>query len=230
MAPKKAPAKKKTTNSNTPVVPNITTYKGQTINWDTPGTRRPTEAFVRPGQTPTTPLAKSTVKNRFEFTGPKLSTGPFANSGNPNSKQFNVTKGNVANAALTVVAAPASVGRGAIGPVTSAVVKKVQKYVGGKALPVLSQGLNKSGAGGRLYGALTPEGVALASTRIGTAAQQGARMGNLSKNALNKSAQIALGVGDDVIRGMNIGGKIVKGGAVTGIVAPKVVPKNKKKK
>ena len=218
-------AKKKTTTT-----PNLYTYNGQTINWDTPGTRRPTEAITRPGQK-AKGLAKSTSTDRFSSTAKtKLSTGPFANSGNPNSKQFNVTKGNVANAALTVVAAPASVGRGAIGPVTSAVVKKVQKYVGGKALPVLSQGLNKSGAGGRLYGALTPEGVALASTRIGTAAQQGARMGNLSKNALNKSAQIALGVGDDVIRGMNIGGKIVKGGAVTGIVAPKVVPKNKKKK
>ena len=219
-----APKKKTTTT------PNLYTYNGQTINWDTPGTRRPTEAITRPGQK-AKGLAKSTTTNRFSSTAKtKLSTGPFANSGNPNSKQFNVTKGNVANAALTIAASPLSVGKGAIGPVTSAVVKKVQKYVGGKALPVLSQGLNKSGAGGRLYGALTPEGVALSSTRIGTSAQQGARMGNLSKNALNKSAQIALGVGDDVIRGINIAGKVVKVGAVGGIVVPKVVTNKKKKK
>ena len=195
-------------------IPSVTTYKGKTINWDTPGTRRPTEAITRPGQTPTTPLAKSTVKNRFEFTGPKLSTGIFAGSGTPlgTGKMFNVTKGNVTNAALTIVASPASVGRGAIGPVTSAVSKQVSKYVGGKSLSVLSQGLNKSGAGGRLYGALTPEGVALASTRIGTPAQQGARMGNLMQGAINNSRQISGSISDDAIRGMNFLGKLIKVG------------------
>jgi hypothetical protein len=219
-----APKKKTTTTSN------LYTYNGQTINWDTPGTRRPTEAITRPGQK-AKGLAKSTTTNRFSSTAKtKLSTGPFANSGNPNSKQFNVTKGNVANAALTIVASPASVGRGAIGPVTSAVSKQVSKYVGGKSLSVLSQGLNKSGAGGRLYGALTPEGVALASTRIGTPSQQSARMGNLMQGAINNSRQISGSISDDAIRGMNFLGKLIKVGAVGGIVAPKVVPKNKKKK
>ena len=178
--------------------PSLTTYKGKTINWDTPGTRRPTEAITRPGQTPTTPLAKSTVKNRFEFTGPKLSTGPFANSGNPNSKQFNVTKGNVANAALTVLASPASVGRGAVGPVTSFLSKKAQQKTGGYLLPILSRG-------------------------------PGGGVGRLMPSTLQRAATSSFPTGNDVIRGVNMAGRFVRYGAVGGIVAPKVVPKKKKK-
>jgi hypothetical protein len=217
-----ADKKKMKTSSSGP------TYNGKKVDWKTPG--KPTEAITNKGQK-ATGLSKPTTQDRFSSTAKtKLSTGPFANSGNPNSKQFNVTKGNVANAAFTVVASPASVGKGALGPVTSAVVKKVEKYVGGKALPVLAQGLDKSGAGGKLYGALTPEGVAIASTRIGSAAQQSARMGNLTKNAINKSTQIAMGVGDDVIRGINMAGKVVKVGAAGALIANTLAPNKKKKK
>jgi hypothetical protein len=209
------------------------TIPSGTINWDRSAPSvAPTAAFTRPGQK-ATGLAKSKVQDRFSSPAKtKLSTGIFAGSGTPlgTGKMFNVTKGNVTNAALTIVASPASVGRGAIGPVTSAVSKQVSKYVGGKSLSVLSQGLNKSGAGGRLYGALTPEGVALASTRIGTPSQQSARMGNLMQGAINNSRQISGSISDDAIRGMNFLGKLIKVGAVGGIVAPKVVPKNKKKK
>jgi hypothetical protein len=180
--------------------PSVTTYKGQTINWDTPGTRRPTEAFTRPGQK-ATGLAKSTVSgNRFSSTAKtKLSTGPFANSGNPNSRQFNVTPGNVANAALTVLASPASVGRGAVGPVTSLLSKKAQQKTGGYLLPILSRG-------------------------------PGGGVGRLMPSTLQRAATSSFPTGNDVIRGVNMAGRFVRYGALGGIVTPQVAPKNKKKK
>lgn len=211
-------------SSSTP----LSTYKGKTINWDKPGTRKPTEAITQKGQK-ATGLAKPTTTDRFSSTAKtKLSTGPFANSGNPNSKQFNVTKGNVANAALTIAASPLSVGRGAVGPVTSAVVKKVNKYVGGKALPVLAKGLDKPGVGGKIKDVITPMGKTIASTRIGTPAQQSAQMGNLMKGAVGKSGQIANSIADDVVRGINIAGKVVKVGAVGAIAANEIKKKKKK--
>lgn len=204
------------------------TYNGKKVDWKTPG--KPTEAITNKGQK-ATGLSKPTTTDRFSSTAKtKLSTGPFANSGNPNSKQFNVTKGNVANAALTVALAPASVGRGAVGPITSAVVKKVEKYVGGKALPVLSKGLEASGAGGKIKDVITPMGKTIASTRIGTAAEQGARMGNLMKGAVGKSGQIAGSVGADVARGMNAAGKVVKVGTAGALLGNAIAPKKKKKK
>jgi hypothetical protein len=216
-----ADKKKMKTSSSGP------TYNGKKVDWKTPG--KPTEAITNKGQK-ATGLAHPTTTDRFSSTAKtKLSTGPFANSGNPNSKQFNITKGNVANAALTVFTAPASVGKSGIGPVTSAVVKKVEKYIGNKAFPVLAKGLEASGAGGKLYGALTPEGVALASTRIGTAAQQSARMENLITGAASKSGRIATSVSNDVVRGMNSAGKIVKTGAAGALLGNAIAPKKKKK-
>ena len=84
--------------------PNLDTYKGQKIDWKTPG--KPTEAITNKGQK-ATGLAKSPVAgNRFSSTAKTTSsTGIFAGTGTPlgAGKMFNITKGNVANAALTVV-------------------------------------------------------------------------------------------------------------------------------
>jgi hypothetical protein len=108
------------------------TYNGKTVNWDKTGTRKPTEAITQKGQK-ATGLAKPTNQNRFSSTAKtKISTGPFANSGNPNSKQFNVTKGNVANAALTAVGG-ASVGKALVKPIVTKIASQAAKEAAKKA-------------------------------------------------------------------------------------------------
>ena len=116
---------KKMTSSTTPKGP---TYKGQTVNWDKPGTRKPTEAITQKGQK-ATGLSKSTVAgNRFSSTakgtGSENMAGTFvkkaaetvakgtialSGAGAVSKAAMKPTKGNIAKAALSV--APIPVGK-----------------------------------------------------------------------------------------------------------------------
>ena len=128
MAAKKSPAKKmaapKTPAKKTTTTPNLYTYNGQTINWDTPGTRRPTEAITRPGQK-AKGLAKSTSTDRFSSTakgtGSENIVGTFvkkaaetvgkgtvaiSGAGAVSKAAMNPTKKNIVSAALAVTPLP----------------------------------------------------------------------------------------------------------------------------
>ncbi len=122
-----------------------------------------------------------------------------------------------------VVLADAALGAG-LAKLIPKVASKVGNVVAESAFGAASKGLNKTGAGGRLYGAQTIKGTALASTRIGTEIQQAARMGNLTKRAEN----IAIATGKD-IAGMTAAG-LKDLGKVTRLGVAGKLGTNKKKK
>jgi hypothetical protein len=212
-------SKKKTSTQTT------ATYKGQKVDWKTPG--KPTEAITNKGQK-ATGLSKPTTQDRFSSTAKtKLSTGHFANSGNPNSKQFNVTKGNVANAALIAVGGP--ILKAATGKIAGVVGQKVSTVVEEAAWNAASKGLGASGAGGKVKNVMTPMGKTLGSSSIGSPAQQAARMNNLAANAEKIAYSTSAEVARKAIRGINSAGKIVRVGASGALIANTLAPKKKKK-
>jgi hypothetical protein len=189
--------------------------------------RKPTEAFTRPGQK-ATGLAKSSISDRFSSnakTKVKSATSGFAGSGTPLGSSMGINplnKGQIANAALTAVALPGS------GQVRNYVAGKVGGRVTQAAFGVASKGLEASGAGGKVKNVMTPMGKTIASTRIGSPAQQAASMGGLIKRAENIGVGTGKEIAGQVVRGMNQAGKIVKGAAVTGLVGKGVASKVKK--
>lgn len=100
------------------------------------------------------------------------------------------------------------------------------------------KGMGASGAGGRLYSAQTPQGPALSSTRIGSSAQQGARMNNLSIPRMNAAMTASQGSAAEIagkaIAGMNMAGKLVRQGvsvtALSKYLENSITPKKNKKK
>jgi hypothetical protein len=173
-----------------------------------------------------------------QFTGKnvpvKKADKGFAGSGAPLAQGFALSQptkpSNVANAALAVTALPGS------GQVRNAVAKKVGKWVGSVAddasFIAKANRLNASGAGGKVSKTMTPFGPTLRSTKIGSPAEQSARMGNLLKGA-EKEARAAGSTAnkiasDEVVRGMNKAGKIVREG--TQLYAANKVNKSTKKK
>jgi hypothetical protein len=115
-------SKKKMTSSTAPKGP---TYKGKTVNWDKPGTRKPTEAITQKGQK-ATGLGKSPVAgNRFSSTakgtGSENKVGSFvknafdavgkgtvslSGAGSVSKAAMNPTKKNIANAVISVAPIP----------------------------------------------------------------------------------------------------------------------------
>jgi hypothetical protein len=73
-------------------------------------------------------------------------------------------------------------------------------------------------------------GKTLGSTRIGSGAQQSARMENLEIAKLKEAVRAGADISSQVVRGMNQAGKIVRGAAITGLVGKGVASKVKKKK
>jgi hypothetical protein len=126
---KKEEADKKKMNASSKVKPNsatsLTTYKGKTIKWDTPGTRKPTEAITQKGQK-ATGLGKSNVAgNRFSSTAKGTGSENFAGTfvmnafdavgkgtvalsgaGSVAKAVMNPTKKNIASAAFAVAPLP----------------------------------------------------------------------------------------------------------------------------
>jgi hypothetical protein len=150
----------------------------------------------------------------------------FAGSGMPLGASLGVskiTKGNVANAALAVTLLPGS------GQVTRYVAGKAGSKVAQAAFKASTKGFGASGAGGKIKNVMTPFGKTIASTRIGSPAQQAASMGNLEIAKAKEAARAGFDIGNQVVRGMNKTSKVVKRTSVVGVGGKAVVDKKKKK-
>jgi hypothetical protein len=185
---------------------------------------KPTAAFTKPGQK-ATGLAKSTVKDRFSSTAktPVKNAGSgFAGSGSSLGSSLGVskiTKGSVANAALAATLLPGS------GQVTRYVAGKAGGIVANAALKASTKGFGASGAGGKIKNVMTPMGPTIASTSIGSAGQQSARMNNLLTGKVKEATSAGLDVANKVVRGMGKAGNIVKAGSIAAVATPPIAKK-----
>ena len=153
----------------------------------------------------------------------------FAGSGTPLGTSIagsNLSKGNVASAALLVTALPAKAGS----VVAIGGGKIVGKLLGRYAIPAIegagnltwtaaTKGLNAIGEGGKTYIANTVFGKTLASTQLASAAQTAGRLTGLEANAARISTQAARGAaagGINILKDIQTGKKIVNGAAALG--------------
>ena len=192
---------------------------------------KPTAAFTKPGQK-ATGLAKSTVKDRFASTAKtpvKKANSGFAGSGSSLGSSLGVskiTKGGVANAAFAATLLPG----------TGQVAKYLGAKAGGKvvdaAFKASTKGFGASGAGGKVKNVMTPFGKTLGYTSIGSTGQQSARMGNLEIAKIKEAVAAGSDIGKQVIRAVNMSGKVVKvttGTGLAGKAAYSKIKKNTKK-
>lgn len=197
----------------------------------------PTAKVGKPkNQTEADKAATAKANKNPQFTGknvPVKQAGKgFAGSSGTYASGFkNITKGDILNATLAVTSMPGS------GQVRAAVAKTIGKKVGQladtSAFKAASKGLaSATGAGGKVTRTVTPFGPTLRSTRIGSSAQQAARVENLLKNADRIAAQTARGAAQAAIRStVKVFGKAseVGRGSATIYVGAKTQPKKKKK-
>ena len=149
-------------------------------------TLRAMEAFTNVGEA-ATGLARSQADNRFASNAQT----PVQNAGgNFNLRgmqtpyeNFDISPGNVAESALTAISFPVA------GGMASSPTARAASYIGGKLgnmsaaaqfAASTAKGFEASGAGGKIKNVMTPMGPSIASTAIGSTAQQAARMGNLT--------------------------------------------------
>ena len=188
---------------------------------------KPTAAITKPGQK-ATGLAKPTVKDRFASTAKtpvKNAKSGFAGSGSSIGSSLGVskiTKTGVANAALAATLLPGS------GQVARYVAGKAGGKVAQATFKASTKGFGASGAGGKVSNVMTPFGKTLGSTSIGSAGQQSARMGNLEIAKSKEAARAGFDIANQVIRGVNKAGKVVKATTITGVVGKGVASKVKK--
>ena len=117
----------------------------------------------------------------------------FAGSGGTLASGFKEpTTGDLVNSLLTITAVPGAAGIGATG------VRALAKWAGKRAFTRTAnasytanmKGLfTATGQGGRVSRTMTPMGPSLRSTRIGSPAEQAARIGNLETAAINKATR-----------------------------------------
>jgi hypothetical protein len=183
-----------------------------------------TAAITKPGQK-AVGLAKSSVPDRFASTAKtpvKKATSGLAGSGTPLGASMGinpVNKKQITNAALAATFLPGS------GQVTRYVAGKLGGIVAKDTFAVASKGLEASGAGGKIKDVMTPFGKTIASTRIGSPAQQAASMGGLIKRAENIATGSGQAIANRVVRGMNTAGNIVKTGTIAAVATPPIAKK-----
>jgi hypothetical protein len=187
---------------------------------------KPTAAITKPGQK-AKGLAPRTPAPAGKRTPIKNAGSGFAGSGSSLGSSFGVskiTKGTVANAALTAVALPGS------GQVRNYLGAKAGGRVTEAAFKASTKGFGASGAGGKVKNVMTPFGKTLGSTSIGSSGQQAARMNNLEYAKIKEAVSAGSDIGKQVIRGVNKAGKVVRATTVAGVVGKGVANKTKKKK
>ena len=156
----------------------------------------------------------------------KTPTPVPGNTVGPQKLRSGGTLGRLHNEARSI-----AVGGAVFKSAAQAFVKKVSSVVGGASFKAASKGLGSAtGAGGKVKTVMTPMGKTLASTNIGTAAQQGARIENLLKNADRISETTTKNVLGQTMRGINMSGKVVQNAATSALTVSSVKDKNKKKK
>ena len=166
------------------------------------------------------------------YVGPKpkgADKGMFAGSSTPLGTSLagsNLSKGNVANAALVGISLPAKAGSIpviATGKVTS---KLLGRYVapavegaGNAAWTSATKGLGSIREGGRTYISNTVFGKTLASTQLASPAQTAARLTGLEANAARISTAAARGAtagGMNMLKDIKTGKRVLKGAALLG--------------
>lgn len=203
--------------------------KGKTVKLPPlkPGAK-PTEAFVKPGQK-AKDLGKSTKDNRFASTAKtpvKQADKGFTGSGGTLSSGFAFSQptkpSNIAKALLAITATPSS------GQFSRWAASKLGGAADTAAFQAASKGLGASGAGGKVSRTMTPMGPTLRSTRIGSPAQQAARMENLLKNADKIATQTGRNMAAQTKAAIQKAGSTARSVAATGATA-KIVKDSKKK-
>lgn len=205
--------------------------KGKTVSFAPPKNMpqlkpsKPTEAIVAKGQKPKD-LGKSTKDNRFASnakTPVKQAGKGFAGSGGTLASGFkDITKGDMAKALLAITSTPSS------GQFSKWAATKIGGAADTAAFGAASKGLTASGAGGKVSRTMTPMGPTLRSTRIGTSAQQAARMENLLKNADRIATQTGRNMAAQTKAAIAKAGSTARSVAATGVTA-KIVKDSKKK-
>ena len=153
------------------------------------------ESFSSKGSVPAVPkgAVKTTSFGPAPKTPVKQAGSGFAGSGGTLASGFKKpTAGNIVNSALTITAVPGAAGVGAAG------VRALAKRAGEKAFTRTAnasytanmKGLfTATGEGGKVSRTMTPMGPSLRSTRIGSEAQQAARINNLEVVAIRKATR-----------------------------------------
>ena len=193
--------------------------KGKTVGFVAPkgmpqlkNAPKPTEAITAKGQK-ATGLGKSAKDNRFASTAKT-----------PVQVVKEPSLGDVARFAATVFAA--TKGKGNFSRWSAG---KLGGLAEGAAFQAASKGLSASGKGGKVLRTVTPMGPTLRSTRIGSPAQQAARMENLLKNASKIGTQTGQSVAQQTMKAVQNARKTARSVAATAVTAD-VVRKDKKKK
>ena len=203
--------------------------KGNLVGFK-PVKAQPTEAFTAPGQK-AKGLAKSNVKDRFASTAKTKVVKPTdqLGGGSPLGTSFGINplnKGQIAGAASTIAGTKGS------GQVAKKLAEKVGGFVSGHTFDAASRGLGAaSGMGGRIKSVTTPFGKTVAGTKIGSAAEQSARIGNLVKNAEKTAGLAGRSAAKQVLKGVSqVGGagRVVAGSAAVSSASKKVNRSRKK--
>jgi len=198
---------------------------------------------LKPGPKPTAKVGKPTKQSAADKTATaKANKNPqytgknvpvkqagkgFAGSGSPLGTSLKLSQptkaSNVAKALLAITFTPSS------GQFSRWAAGKVGGMADDAAFRAASKGLSASGKGGKVSRTMTPMGPNLRSTRIGTEAQQAARMANLTANAeriAGRTGRIVAGQTRAVIRKAGSTAKSIGATAATA----KIVKDSKNKK
>lgn len=153
-------------------------FEGKKVSFPAQSNVKPSEAFTSKGKMAT---GLSGARN------PNLASKPGSKSGVASQRGYNAVNkiaSTVAQTALTtaVTGAIGSVGKQATVGLAKRLGAKAFQKTGGAAWTAGSRNIaGATGAGGKVSRTMTPFGPTLRSTRIGSAEQQAARMGGLSK-------------------------------------------------
>ena len=192
------------------------TYKGKKVDFSQPSKLKPTEAITAKGQKATGISGKN----------PNITA---VRAGINKQKRDQRTLNALEKTARIVTEGALMAGTGgAAGAIGKRATVSIAKKLGMKAFEktggmAYSAGMRNlagaTGAGGKVSRTMTPFGPTLRSTRIGTGAQQSARMGNLAKGVENTATRAGkMAQTDKIISSVKTGRKLTQAGSVLGTV------------
>jgi len=195
-----------------------------------PKNYKATAAFTSKGQKASglAPRKQGSSLRATPKTKAKNAESGLAGSGTPLGASFAMSRPtaarNVVNAALTATLLPGK------GKIAGAIGRRVGSIADNAAWNAASKGLEAAGRGGKVSKTMTPFGPTLRSTRIGSVAQQAARMENLTRNADRIATATGRQTSAAVARTITRTGRAAKNIALTVAVAKNTKPKRNKKK
>lgn len=204
-------------------------YKGKEIKFDSKP--RPVKESFSQGGGPV-PKVAAGAKKTLSLPAPKTkvvkATDQLA-GGSPLGTSIAVNplnKGQVTGAASTVVGSKGS------GKIAKKVGEKVGGFVSGHSFDAASRGLSgATGMGGKIKTVTTPFGKTVAGTKVGSAAEQSARIENLYAAAAKTSTIAGTTAAKQVARNLGRVGNAARMGAASAVVVSgsKKVTKTRKK-